>query len=77
MYLSLPVSRVMHTSHWSSIWQKSVLGFTSSKRSPNWSARREVEKGFRGISDPPKLNSPRKVIGHSELLAGRSRHKSK
>ena len=27
---------------------------------------------FEGISDPPKLKSPRRVIGRSELLADRS-----
>lgn len=32
---------------------------------------------FEGISDPPKLESPRSVIGRSELLANRSRSKSK
>lgn len=30
---------------------------------------------FEGISDPPKLKSPRKVIGRSELLANRSKSK--
>ncbi len=30
---------------------------------------------FEGISDPPKLKSPRKVIGRSELLAHRSKSK--
>lgn len=34
-------------------------------------------KAFEGISDPPKLDSPRRVIGRSELLADRSRSKSK
>lgn len=34
-------------------------------------------KAFEGISDPPKLKSPRKVIGRSELLAVRSKSKSK
>ena len=34
-------------------------------------------KAFEGISDPPKLESPRRVIGRSELLADRSRSKSK
>ena len=29
-------------------------------------------QAFEGISDPPKLKSPRKVIGRSELLANRS-----
>lgn len=32
-------------------------------------------KAFEGISDPPKLPSPRRVIGRSELLADRSRSK--
>ena len=32
---------------------------------------------FEGISDPPKLKSPRRVIGRSELLAVRSKSKSK
>lgn len=32
---------------------------------------------FEGISDPPKLKSPRRVIGRSELLADRSKSKSK
>jgi serine/threonine-protein kinase HipA len=32
---------------------------------------------FEGISDPPKLKSPRKVIGRSELLANRSKSKPK
>jgi serine/threonine-protein kinase HipA len=31
---------------------------------------------FEGISDPPKLKSPRKVIGRSELMANRSKSKS-
>lgn len=34
-------------------------------------------KAFEGISDPPKLPSPRRVIGRSELLADRSRSKSR
>lgn len=34
-------------------------------------------KAFEGISDPPKLRSPRKVVGHSELLAVRGKSKSK
>jgi len=34
-------------------------------------------KAFAGISGPPKLKSPRKVIGRSELLAVRSKSKSK
>ena len=34
-------------------------------------------QAFEGISDPPKLPSPRRVIGRSELLADRSRSKSK
>ncbi len=32
---------------------------------------------FEGISDPPKLKSPRRVIGRSELLAVRSKSKPK
>ena len=32
---------------------------------------------FEGISDPPKLRNPRKVIGQSELLANRSKSKAK
>jgi serine/threonine-protein kinase HipA len=32
---------------------------------------------FEGISDPPKLKSPRRVMGRSELLAVRSKSKSK
>ena len=32
---------------------------------------------FEGISDPPKLETPRTVIGRSELLAGRGRRKAK
>ena len=32
---------------------------------------------FEGISDPPKLKNPRRVIGRSELLANRSKSKSK
>jgi serine/threonine-protein kinase HipA len=32
---------------------------------------------FEGISDPPKLKNPRKVIGRSELLANRSKSESK
>lgn len=32
---------------------------------------------FAGISDPPKLENPRTVIGKSELLSGRTRRKSK
>lgn len=32
---------------------------------------------FEGISDPPKLKNPRKVIGRSELLANPSKSKSK
>ena len=32
---------------------------------------------FEGISDPPKLKNPRKVIGRSELLANRSKSKAK
>jgi serine/threonine-protein kinase HipA len=34
-------------------------------------------KAFEGISDPPKLESSRKVIGKSELLASRSKSRSK
>ena len=34
-------------------------------------------QAFEGISDPPKLRSPRKIIGRSELLAVRSKSKSK
>jgi serine/threonine-protein kinase HipA len=34
-------------------------------------------QAFEGISDPPKLASPRRVIGHSELLADRRKSKSK
>lgn len=34
-------------------------------------------KAFEGISDPPKLPSSRTVLGRSELLAGRSKSKSK
>jgi hypothetical protein len=32
---------------------------------------------FEGISDPPKLKNPRTVIGRSELLAHRTKSKSK
>lgn len=32
---------------------------------------------FEGISDPPKIKNPRRVIGRSELLANRSKSKSK
>jgi serine/threonine-protein kinase HipA len=32
---------------------------------------------FEGISDPPKLENPRTVVGKSELLAGRGRRKAK
>jgi hypothetical protein len=32
---------------------------------------------FQGISDPPKLKNPRTVIGRSELLAHRTKSKSK
>jgi serine/threonine-protein kinase HipA len=32
---------------------------------------------FEGISDPPKLENPRTVVGRSELLAGRGRRKAK
>lgn len=32
---------------------------------------------FEGMSDPPKLKSPRRVIGRSELLANRGKPKSK
>jgi serine/threonine-protein kinase HipA len=34
-------------------------------------------KAFEGISDPPKLENPRTVVGRSELLAGRGRRKTK
>ncbi len=34
-------------------------------------------EAFKGISDPPKLESPRTVVGRSELLANRSKSKSK
>ena len=35
------------------------------------------DKAFEGISDPPKLPGPRRVIGRSELLADHSRSKLK
>ncbi|HEY1903287.1 MAG TPA: type II toxin-antitoxin system HipA family toxin [Terracidiphilus sp.] len=34
-------------------------------------------KAFRGISDPPKLENPRAVVGRSELLAGGGRRKTR
>lgn len=34
-------------------------------------------RAFEGISDPPKLKNPRRVIGHSELLAVRGKSKPK
>jgi serine/threonine-protein kinase HipA len=34
-------------------------------------------QAFEGISDPPKLASPRRVIGRSKLLADRRKSKSK
>lgn len=37
----------------------------------------KASKAFKGISDAPKLKSRRRVVGRSELLAGRSRSKSK
>lgn len=37
----------------------------------------KASKALEGISDPPKLKSPRKVIGRSELLANRSKSKSR
>ena len=32
-------------------------------------------KAFEGISDPPKLENPRTVVGRSELLAGKRKRK--
>jgi len=32
---------------------------------------------FEGISDPPKLENPKRVVGKSELLAGRARRRTK
>jgi len=37
----------------------------------------EPSKAFEGISDPPKLENPRTVVGRSELLAAPRRRKSK
>jgi len=37
---------------------------------------RKSSSAFEGISDPPKLKNPRKVIGRSELLANRSKSES-
>ena len=34
-------------------------------------------EAFKGISDPPKLENPRTVVGHSELLAGTRKRKRK
>jgi serine/threonine-protein kinase HipA len=34
-------------------------------------------QAFEGISDPPKLETPRTVVGRSELLAGRGLRKTK
>lgn len=33
-------------------------------------------RAFEGISEPPKLENPRTVIGHSRLLAGRGQRKA-
>jgi len=40
-------------------------------------SRWESNPAFEGISDPPKLENPRTVIGKSELLAGRRKRKSR
>lgn len=37
----------------------------------------KASKAFKGVSDAPKLKSMRRVIGRSELLAGRGKAKSK
>ncbi len=37
----------------------------------------ESGKAFEGISDPPKLENPRTVVGRSELLAGKRKRKRK
>jgi len=42
-----------------------------------YAGRRGAATGNYRVDDPPKLKNPRKVIGRSELLANRSKSKSK
>jgi serine/threonine-protein kinase HipA len=53
-------------------WQEGVTGLRDRRvyAIGDWPAN----KAFEGISDPPKLESPRSVVGRSPLLGDRSKH---
>jgi serine/threonine-protein kinase HipA len=53
-------------------WQEGVTGLRDRRvyAVGDWPAN----KAFEGISDPPKLESPRSVVGRSPLLGDRSKH---
>ena len=53
-------------------WQEGVTGLRDRRiyAIGDWPAN----KAFEGISDPPKLESPRSVVRPSPLLGDRSKH---